>query len=197
LGQLAEHSGVYSPDDCSKNGGVPKPSGEMVFMLDLAIRLKSTIGLVGTQAWIVVPTFGVDWTTNVPFSDLIRSCILVRPRPSSVNTALTSKPTPKSLTVRLTCCLDPRSRTWTLVTPVCFTALVRHSCRTRKRPRAISGARRLGTSSLLNAMLFHTDHRPLCRNPAWFAETLGIAALMGVTHARRSGRHLSLQRFPP
>jgi len=41
----------------------------MVFMFDLAIRLKSTIGLVGRQAWIVVPTLGVDWTTNVPFSD--------------------------------------------------------------------------------------------------------------------------------
>ena len=159
----------------------------MVFMLDLASRLKSTIGLVGTQAWIVVPTFGLDWTTKIPFSDLIRSCILVRPRPSSVNAALTSKPTSKSQTVRLTCCLDPRSRTWTLVTPLCFTALVRHSCRTRKRPRAISGARRLGTSSLLNAMLFHTDHRPLCRNPAWFAETPGYCSLKGRRHSLQIG----------
>jgi len=82
---------------------------------------------------MVVPVPRFDLTTTVPFSNRTRSRMLVSPSPAPREAVLTSNPTPESRITRWMSFPVARSDTQILFVRLCFTALCRTSCSTRKR----------------------------------------------------------------
>src|SRR5215472_2474469 len=96
------HNAVYG--NHRKQGQPPRelyPDGGAVLLDDyptVCRELRSE--LKGTRILILVPAIGFDSISIVPFTNRMRSCMLVRPRPRPCTAVATSKPLPRSPTIR-------------------------------------------------------------------------------------------------
>lgn len=113
-----------------------------------AARREAGPDFKGTRTWMLVPRIDLDAMVIVPLTSLTRSSMLVRPKPLLCLAASVSKPLPESLIVSWTSFDSSESCTSILLTPLCFAALWKASCRIRNKVRPISDGIALDTSAL-------------------------------------------------
>jgi len=118
---------------------------------DLSSRERLLSAGNGTTARIAVPAPGRDWTERFPPTKWTLSSMLISPRPPARRTCSTSNPIPRSRTASRISFAVPRSSTVKFLVPLYFLALLRVSWVIRKRHKATSLGKCLGTLSSVNS----------------------------------------------